>query len=216
MTEKMIKINGKLLKQKLEQYNISGNEVSAKIGQGKNYISNAIIRNIISEKALALISQNYDIGIIDVILDVSNGKDEIKCTRNMLKIDGKALRSELNKKGINQQKLSKEFGMGKGYICTCIRQGKIRRLIFETIVQKYSINPDLILIREKFKTKNFYSIKLDIDENKKLRIVLMNEDKEMYHANAKIQGEDDISLTKAINSATFMIYKLAEQKQLEL
>ena len=208
----MIDINGELLKQKLKKYNISGQQLSEQIGKSRNYISNAITRNLISEKALALISQNYDIDIIDVILDVNvdNQQKQIKHIGNMINIDGNALRHELNKKGVDRQKLSKELGMNKSYIAGCISQGKIRRFIFEAIIKKYQINPDLILTKEPFTTKDSYSINIDVDKNN-LHVVLKNVDKEIYNAYLIVNGEVSIALFNAINFVSLMICDLEEQ-----
>lgn len=139
---------------------------------------------------------------------------------NIVKIDGEKLINQLKNKGVNICALSSSIGYSRNYIfAACyFRTNKMRISALDAICNKCGIDRNEIIVDDTQATVKAEQKGLHIDlqmNGSKLKLTLLNDGEEMYHANAIIQGDDDVSLTKAISSAAFMIYKLAEQKQME-
>lgn len=71
--------------------------------------------------------------------------------RNMIEIDGNALRYELDIRGIRMKDLSAELGMSDGYIKNSVSSNKIRLFVVKYLEEKHGINPEKYLLREEEK-----------------------------------------------------------------
>lgn len=221
-----ININGAALEKSIYDAGLTKQKVSLGIGAGCDYIAVCVRSNQIAKRALIAINEKYDFSVLDAMINDTTLKAEnFSSEQRFVKIDAKKTKAIIKKKKLTAARISRALGMHENYLTVCIQRGRMRCLFFNAFCKTYDINPDDIIskpaIPEEFTEnvskaidQNGLHIDLQINDNK-LKLTLLNNSEEMYHANAIMQGDDDVALTKAINSATFMIYKLAEQKQME-
>lgn len=146
-------------------------------------------------------------------------------------IDPDKLRAFAAKHG-DMKELSLNIGRNVGYISKCVSTGKMARSAFDFMLRTYGakaedLTPDPV--PEKKPTLNTPPVQhrpgkkdetywLDLrDMGNYVALALMYGDETVYEARAKVRGGRDakeVNFVQAVSYAAHMLYKLAEQQEL--
>ena len=141
----------------------------------------------------------------------------------MVKIDPQKMRNVLRDKGLSQVEVSEANGKSKNYISVCICNGEISTTALELIRIKYGISIKEISPEKKKEPEKKpesetsptgFSLSILVKPDR-VRVGISHNGEELYSAWSLVKGETETKLMQAISYAAHMLYKKAEQKELE-
>ena len=144
----------------------------------------------------------------------------------MLEFDPGYLREFLKERGESLQEASLNIGRSRSYLFVALKNGTIARPVAEMLGRVYAgeINMAKLLRKETPKEKRRekdeagrevgYSLQLLVHPEK-VETVLKKDGVERYRAYAWLKGEREMDLLQAVSYSTHMLYKMAEQKEME-
>lgn len=135
-----------------------------------------------------------------------------------INIDAVALKNWCIDNRLMQKDVSEKLGRHKTYISQCICNGAINENAYKLLLGTYNLPSGSFLPKTEEKTKaaehgSIYSVSLEVHPDK-VRMGLNFKGEELYHAYAKVKGEDEVDLVQSISYAAHMVYKMAEQNAL--
>lgn len=137
--------------------------------------------------------------------------------RKMVQIDVAEVKKWLHEESFSAAFVSRELGLCENYLSVCFYNGKMSSTAFDLMTRKFGVDPKRIIAkpkREPVKTAPGYTCSVFVKPDKVLFSVSFD-GKEIHKAYAKVKGQKELDLLQAISYAAHMVYKLAEQKELE-
>lgn len=130
-------------------------------------------------------------------------------------IDPKKLNRWMDENGFSASYVSSVLGRSPAYIATTLRTGKMSLSTFRLMKKEFGLNDcDLSPDKNEDKTQCVgYSVDLQVRPDR-VKFTLLHSGSEIYSAFAKVMGEKESDLIKAISYAAHMCYKFAEQKDI--
>lgn len=138
---------------------------------------------------------------------------------NVIELDRNALRDAIMESGKNLSQASRDLGYSDAYISYCISTGQMKESAAKLLC--YQLNIPLSQIKKKqaatpqSAARGSYTARIDISGGKSLNMSLYFGDEKICEAYSKIKGPGKLDLMQAISYAANMMYKIAEQKELE-
>lgn len=137
----------------------------------------------------------------------------------MQEFDARKAVAVLKKKGIHVTELSRKMGRSSNYLTNSFKKGEMPQNTFLMFCDFAGVSPDDLLVPSFSPSKicpiyQTHGITLDVRKDK-LRMALTFGDQELYSAWSKIKGDTELDLMQAISYAAHLMYKIAEQNQLQ-
>ena len=113
--------------------------------------------------------------------------------------------------------VSRELGFCGNYLSVCFFNGKMSSTAFDLMTRKFDVDPKRIIAKPKpepVKSAPGYTCSVSVKPDKVMFSVSFDGN-EIHKAYARVKGQKELDLLQAISYAAHMVYKLAEQKELE-
>ena len=119
--------------------------------------------------------------------------------------------------GLTASEVSRQMGRCNNYITTSLKKGAMPPNALSMFCNLVGISADDL--EKDSSSKSFcgyqpHGITLDVRKDK-LRMALMFDGQELYSAWSRIKGDTELDLMQAISYAAHLMYKLAEQRELQ-
>lgn len=139
----------------------------------------------------------------------------------MVKINPQKMRNVLRDRGLTQTEVSEAIGKSKNYISVCTCYGEISATALQLIGIKYGITEKDIAPEKKKEPEQKpeahstgFSLSLLVKPDR-VRVGISHNGEEIYSAWSRVNGDTETKLIQAISYAAHMLYKKAEQKELQ-
>ena len=129
----------------------------------------------------------------------------------VVQIDKGKFKAWIESTGLKMTHISAIIGRSPSYISGVVNSGKISISSIKLLQNELGMDPESI--KEKASVPATYSIDLSVSPDK-IRMSINFGGEPLYRSFAKVNGDTELDLIKAISYAAHMCYKLAEQKTL--
>ena len=131
-------------------------------------------------------------------------------------IDPAKMRKWMYEKEFSGAYVSQLLGRSYNYISSVLSTRKMSLTTYRLLKKEFGLTDSDILKEKKTELSPVslgYSVELQIRPDR-VKFSLLHNGTEMYSAFARIQGEREVDLVKAISYAAHLCYKFAEQKDI--
>lgn len=139
----------------------------------------------------------------------------------VVKIDGEAVKKWATENGLSFSEIGLQIGRSYGYMYYIIKEqgGMMKRNMYELLLRTFDLPDGMFIKAENQVPKpddviDGYQVKLDIHPDR-LKMSMTYQGETMYDAWSYIKGNTELDLIQAVSYAAHLIYKKAEQAELE-
>lgn len=135
-------------------------------------------------------------------------------------VDIPAIKQYLSSRALKQADVCTKMGRSRSYISACGSTGKMSSYAYTLRCRELGVAEDTFIRKEMPKSQEappeadeLYSLRLRVSPS---RVILRMyfQDTEIYSAVSKVKGTRELDLLQAVSYAAHMMYKFAEQKEL--
>lgn len=131
----------------------------------------------------------------------------------VIQIDKEKFKQWIESTGLKMTHISAIIGRSPSYISGVVNSGKISLSSIKLLQNELGMDPEQI--KQNAGGPPTYSIDLSVSPDK-VRMSINFGGQPLYRSYAKVNGDTELDLIKAISYAAHMCYKFAEQKSLEV
>ena len=135
-----------------------------------------------------------------------------------IKVDIPAIKEYLRENGMMQVDVCRRIGRGPNFLCSCT--GDMAEYTYDLLIQVLGVEDGAFQKKEDVqptKVNNgagLYTLGLDVSPEKVV-LRMYFQGAEICKAYSKVKGTREVDLMQAISYAAHMMYKFAEQKELD-
>ena len=142
-------------------------------------------------------------------------------SQKLIPVDPEKFRAWCRSTGVKLCEVSAAMGRYDSFISKALSSNKFPERQYKLFCQLYNVDPGSLLKDDPAKElkapdpeQGPYTLGLDIKPDR-VWVSLKYQGDERYRAYSKVRGKTELDLVQAISYAAHMVYKLAEQKNLQ-